>query len=682
MASTRHEGKKQKSRPKKRSPVAVAESPLVSQRLLPARTLQRLSFKPDHLTPKDVVQLQQVLGNQQLHDLLRAPSSVQRQEVVQDRDPADVLSPAGLQSWEELDNELRLFRFKLYSAQQANWDAEREQWLQKNLQLSRRLDNVQGDEDIPPIRAAYDALFDKTFDYSIPAGEDWEEVKAAAVEEMARLASGSNFSGVYAYDYLFYSTKKTTHRMSQIDPDVRVEADYRDLKTQMANQEFIWKGELKAARERIRNLFSMLEIVGQLRGKGEDVEEVIPGWSQKIAEERRRLLMLASSAPTYEFQYNFMHLDEGLKLKFDIAMEKSKPEKGVVGKGLDFIKGGITAITDPIIEAGKQAIDITKIVLFTLDELTIDTDWEPELYSDMAKAAEQGADTDDLIIAMGKNIIETPERMWKAIKNDDWEAIGREAVNLYMLAKSGKEGAAKAYSLMKLVKARRLGLMKGMSVDTALKVREIAMREDLTIRFRMVDKPVIRLLQEGHPAKPAMLKMKTIKEIDTYLGASKRDIGKVGFYEPELPSNLLKMSEAEAAAVMKRYNQRLAEYNQYKGEVQSMVERGVIEQQGKVIVDPVTGKAFTGDYDLFDIRRGGKEGPGVELEALKDEIRQTLEEKPVSVQHGAHLDWNEFKAGEIEVFTKIVKEARPAEGNPPMVEVGPDGKIRYTHFED
>jgi hypothetical protein len=628
------------------------------------------------------VQLQRSFGNQQVQRLLQRSEPVQRQDDAQAQDPAEVLSPSGLSEWETLDGDLRAFRFNLFQAQQVNWNMDRDRWYQEARQLNRRLDRVKSDEEIPAIESAYQALLNQSSDFSIPAGTDWGEVQSEAVDEISRLAEGGSMADVYAYDYLFYAARKTTRRVSRIDPGLLVESDYRDLKHILADQEHIWKGEIKAARERAKALFSLLDIVGQLRSAGEDVEEAIPGWSEKVAEERRRLLVLAASAPSYEHKFHFMHLDEGLKIKYDLAMEKRKAEKGVAGKGVDLIKGAVSAVTDPLIEAGKQAIDISKIALFALDEMTIDTDWEPELSSDMSKAAAQGAGTGDLIVAMGKNIIETPERMWTAIKNDDWEAIGREAVNLYMLAKSGKQGLAKANSLMKLVKARRLGLRKGMSVDVALKVREIAVREGLSIRFRMVDKPVIRLLKKGHPAKPAMLKMKTISELDTHLGASKRDIGKVGFYEPQLPSKLLRMSEKKAAAVMERYHQRMAEYTKYKAEVQSMVESGVIEQQGKVIVDPVTRKAFTGDYDLFDIRQGGNRGPGVELEALKKEIRQALEDKPVDVQHGAHLDWKEFKAGEVDAFAKIVKGARPKEGNPPLVEIGPDGKVRYTHFDD
>src|SRR6202012_4152199 len=62
--------------------------------------------------------------------------------------------------------------------------------------------------------------------------------------------------------------------------------------------------------------------------------------------------------------------------------------------------------------------------------------YEPKFRSDMAASAEQGATTGDLLKGMVTGLIETPGRFLKACEDGDYEAIGKETVNLYMLAKT------------------------------------------------------------------------------------------------------------------------------------------------------------------------------------------------------------------------------------------------------
>ncbi len=357
----------------------------------------------------------------------------------------------------------------------------------------------------------------------------------------------------------------------------------------------------------------------------------------------------------------------------------TKPrKKGLIEKGFDFVKGALSAVIDPLIEAGKQAVDLGQIALHFVSF----TYYEPSFVSDTAKAAEQGATTSDLLKGMVKGLLETPERLWKAIESGDWEAIGREAANLYLLAKTGKDGAAIAARWLPLIRARAAGLRGGMAGAAAVEVLKIAKREGVVIRFRPVEKVGIKLRKAGHPAKPEYLKMKSIKEVDTYLGADKADIGKVGYFKPKMPSNLKSLDTKLQAQIKSRFDARFDEWHTYRDQVKSLQDKGLVEHKGNVLVEPSSGKAFTSDYDLFDIRKKTETGESIEFDDLRKSSQRKLKDKPIDVQHGAHLDWREIPAGQAEGYAKIILEARPGKNAQPLIEFHPDGRIRYTYFVD
>lgn len=390
-----------------------------------------------------------------------------------------------------------------------------------------------------------------------------------------------------------------------------------------------------------------------------------------------RLSNLAANAPTKELRIEIEKEKKELDESWTRALDSKPRKKGIAEKGFDLVSGAISAVVDPVVEAGKQVVDLSQIALHyaTL------TNYEPKFISDLSKAAEQGASTSDLLKGMAKGLVETPERFYKAVEKGDWNVIGRETVNLYLLAKTGKEGAVKAASMIRLAKARAAGLEGGMGAAAALESLKLAKKEHLIIRYRMNEPVTIRLRESGHPAKPEFLKMKTIKEADTYLGASKADLGKVGYSEPKLPSNLKSLSAELQGEITARYTARMKEWTKYKAEVNELVKQGLIKHDGKLIIDPKTKKAYTGDYDLFDIRRPTS-GRSVEFEKLPKHVQEQMKGKPIEAQHGAHLDWKEIPAGSAEIFAEIVLAARPKPGAKPLIEFHPDGKIRYTYFTD
>lgn len=205
-------------------------------------------------------------------------------------------------------------------------------------------------------------------------------------------------------------------------------------------------------------------------------------------------------------------------------------------------------------------------------------------------------------------------------------------------------------------------------------VQQIAKKYKLDIWVRPVSKAVIRLRERGHPAKPAQMKMKTFKELDVHLGAGPSDIGKVGFFEPQLPDNI--WGQKQWKAINNRYNARNREWKTMQSTVQELADKGIAELRGKVLVDPNTGKGYTGDPDLFSIESSGRE---LVYEDLVKEIGDALDQEPVGVQHGALATW-ELELGDAESFANLVRSHRP--GGEALIKFGPDGKVSRGHFDD
>jgi excinuclease ABC subunit C len=96
----------------------------------------------------------------------------------------------------------------------------------------------------------------------------------------------------------------------------------------------------------------------------------------------------------------------------------------------------------------------------------------------MAEAAKQGKTTGDLLKGMVTGLIETPARFLKACRDGDWEGIGREAVNLYLLAKTIKEVPEMIQKVPVLVERTRASLrvLRARKVALALQNAENALR--------------------------------------------------------------------------------------------------------------------------------------------------------------------------------------------------------------
>ncbi len=596
-----------------------------------------------------------------------------------DDNPQVNLSPEANKRWESTYKEMLVLQSKIGTAEsKSGTRTTRSDWLNELGTLQMKLGQVSTESGLAEVQAAFTKFENKIYATSAKADEEWHKTADVSNEEKVRLMEGSSIAGAYALEEVSKVHNETRKRIDQIDSDFRVPEDYQPLKDMLQKDRHLWLGDLKASRGRVKELRNMLDVVGTLRSAGQDEDKLIPGWNSRVKNEMDRLTQLAANAPTRELRSEIEKEKKELDDSWTRALDSKPRKKGVGEKGFDLVSGAVSAVVDPVVEAGKQVVDMGQILVHYASF----TNYQPKMISDLGKAAEQGATTADLLKGMAKGMVETPKRFYEAVEKGDYNAIGRETVNLYLLAKTGKEGAVKAAGMLRLARARAAGLEGGMGAAAALETLKVAKRENLVIRFRMNEPVTIKLREAGHPAKPEMLKMKTIKEADTYLGASKGDLGKVGYFEPKLPSNMKSLKPELQAEINTRYTARMKEWNKYKAEVNDLVKKGVIKQEGNLIVDPKTGKAYTGDYDLFDIRRGGSKGPSVEFEQLPKHVQEQMQGKPIEAQHGAHLDWKEIPAGSAETFAEIVLAARPRPGAKPLIEFHPDGKIRYAYFTD
>jgi hypothetical protein len=489
--------------------------------------------------------------------------------------------------------------------------------------------------------------------------------------------SGSSAAGLYALQYLREIHTKTQARVIRLNYEI-VKEDFLELRSTLEGDGHIWHGELMAARRRVRSLEKMLRVIADIRGAGKDEDKIVPGWDERVWAEADRLHLLWEAAPSNKAA-PFRQLEQELGKARSRALDAKPREKGYLEKLGLLLYGAASAIVSPLIEAGKQAVDLAQISLhFRTFGL-----YEPKLISGTADAARQGQGTADILKGQVKALLGTPGRFLKAVEEGDWEAIGRETMNLYLLAKSGKQGAAKAARMLRWVRARSAGLKGGMGTAAALAARNLAKDLKQVIRFRLTGKRAVKLREQGHPAKPEFLKMKTINEIDLHLGAKKADLAKVGFFKPKLPKNFDSLPAELQAKILKRFELRNHEQSTYQKQVNDLLDDGIIELEGNTVVDTRTGKAFTSDYDLFDIV-DAKTGKGVQFENLPEPVKARYQADPLDVKHGAHLDWMEIPPGKaLAGWVDVILETRPKNAKgAPLLEFHPDGRIRYTYFAD
>jgi RHS repeat-associated protein len=213
----------------------------------------------------------------------------------------------------------------------------------------------------------------------------------------------------------------------------------------------------------------------------------------------------------------------------------------------------------------------------------------------------------------------------------------------------------------------------GMTEAAAMQAAKAANKHQVTIRVRPTNKHSVRWRQEGHPPKPAALKMKTVKEADVALNPKlKGKEGQVGFFDPTEKGT---KPRPDDPALQKRYDQRKEEWADYQKDIK---DNDVRVEDG-IVIDNESGKAFAGDNDIFDIKdQDGNALP--EGDKTRDKVLQDLGEPPYDNQHPDHVNWDPKDEKEAKIKKDIIDGHK--EGGEPLTEFKPDGTTGQSHADD
>ncbi|WP_199434130.1 WXG100-like domain-containing protein [Qaidamihabitans albus] len=248
----------------------------------------------------------------------------------------------------------------------------------------------------------------------------------------------------------------------------------------------------------------------------------------------------------------------------------------------------------------------------------------------------------------------------------------------------------------------------GVSLREQRALRRVADTHGVVFRARPSGAHGSHWWKSGALAKPEAVKMKTINELDVFLGADPRHLGLVGYFAPRMDPDAVPMELR--AAVRERARQRAAEFENPEnrrvvesgryavvdGVVVAVVEsadpRAIVENtagvgpDGEPTIRPgryVSVEEFTrpvliaGDLDLFDVTTvDGSPLPDETLRRILAELR----EAGVRVEHGPHLYWEPRTEGQLAIFESIMNRHLP--GGEPLVRIAPGERTSLTHADE
>lgn len=392
------------------------------------------------------------------------------EETRQEIDPWSKLSLKGQQRAQALYNECWDLIGRLNDAQAAHVSLLRSRWLKfLSSNVLVRIGNLDDDRKIYGLTNVLADFSDSISRNVANFYAEWESVERRYLDEHGWLMRLGSADATEAAKYLENVYTDAKGRLDRGALVYITDEDYLTLKQALEQARHVSVGVLRASRGRVKQLFEMLDVVAQLRMDGVDAEKYLPGWSAQVQNEADMLERLAGrTRPTTGFDYpaEFRRLRRELLERRSATLKYHKRKKPIIEKGAEFVAGAAEAVVGPLVEAAKEAVDLAQINLHIVSF----GKYEPKFISDMAKAAEQGATTSDLLKGMVTGLLETPSRFLKAVEDGDWEAIGRESVNLYLLAKAIKETPGQFRKVPELVAKTRRGLriLKARTLRTTL----------------------------------------------------------------------------------------------------------------------------------------------------------------------------------------------------------------------
>jgi hypothetical protein len=184
--------------------------------------------------------------------------------------------------------------------------------------------------------------------------------------------------------------------------------------------------------------------------------------------------------------------------------------------GLLAMGGALWSFLNIFAEAGKQLYDLGGLSVQAIGDASGWWRYEHEVASGIGKMAQEGKGTWDITKAMGKNIMETPGRVWDAAERGDYVAFGAESLNFYMLGRS-TYGVAKGsvqFAFNRGVGALpRLG-PRGVAARNWVRVRQVARLGRIAERITSKSAPGNVQVPRGVPVRYGGLKPGYFGEYD------------------------------------------------------------------------------------------------------------------------------------------------------------------------
>ena len=305
----------------------------------------------------------------------------------------------------------------------------------------------------------------------------------------------------------------------------------------------------------------------------------------------------------------------------------------------------------------------------------------PDPVAAQAKAAESGGPKAD-----------ADERMKSPEKKGGGSEPGKVAEpEAGSTAEPGATPAAKSEAPIP-ISDHELATLYGMPADNVATIKNIAKEHGVLIDVRPTTPHAEPMLREGTALpKPEKIKAKTVNELDVQLGLTgPENLGKAAIFKPDqmkMPENFMELPHIEQDALVARLQKRMEEWNSYN------VEMLKLQSDGKIRIEPdgtitntglVAGgeKPFTGDHDVFDIRKAD----GTKLSAEEyTKVKEALMDADCDVMHGAVTGWEHdnplsfgTEAGQAE-FKRLVAD-HSAGGKEPLIRFG-DGDPKQVWHE-
>lgn len=219
--------------------------------------------------------------------------------------------------------------------------------------------------------------------------------------------------------------------------------------------------------------------------------------------------------------------------------------------------------------------------------------------------------------------------------------------------------------------------LAGIGESDAILLRKLAEDMGVEIQVRPANPHSVKLLEEGAHPKPEALKMKSINEYDVQLGAEGENLGKLGFFEPEMPA----VSRSQNPELWRRYDERMAEYQKYGDTVDRLQQPGgasmyrygeevdlQIEVRDGVVYNKADGKPFVSDYDVHAVRN--LDGSPLSEQQWLEVQRQIKE--VANTQHGDTYSWRDAMGTRETVRDNLLGEYAPGSGKN-VVKFSPTG---------